>query len=170
MNDFFNWNDEVTQDAEEFITLLPGKFTAEVTKIEKMRQEGGAMNGCAYALITVSVNPDNGVVATVQDRLYLSRKMEWKISQFLTACGLKKKGEPIKVSQIDKALHKTVTITVECKYGKDYDYAAIDSTEEAKAAIESGETVYNEIKKYEKPIDDDEYDDTISDDEFGFGG
>lgn len=167
MSDYFNWNEDITVDENEFVVLYPGKYAGEVSKIEKMRQEGGAMNGCAYALVTVTV-PLEGATAILTDRLYLSRKMEWKISQFLKACGLKKKGEPIKVSRIDKALHKPITVTVGCKYGKDRDYAAIDSVEEAKAAIESGEIVYNEIKKYDMPANEEE--DTISDDEFGFGG
>lgn len=167
MSDYFNWNDDITQDENEFIVLYPGKFTGEVTKIEKMRQEGGTMNGCAYALVTVTV-PQEGATAILTDRLYLSRKMEWKISQFLKACGLKKKGEPIKVSQIDKALHKQVVVTVGCKYGKDRDYAPIETWDEAAGAIADGEVVYNEIKKYEMPAE--EENDTISDDEFGFGG
>ena len=166
MSEFFNWNDDITADSDEFVVLMPGKYEAEITKIEKKRQSGGKLDGCPFAFLTFCVTLEDGTKAFVNDNLFLAKSMEWKIGKYLGACGLKQKGQAIKVSAIDNSIHKKVWITVGCKYGKDKAYAPITSDEEARAAVAKGEAVYNEIKNYE-PIKT-EASDPIADDEFGF--
>lgn len=162
--DFFNWNDEVEDDGDGWTTLLPGTYEGTITKIEKKRWEGaGKMNGCPYAEVSIKVAVEGGKDAIVTDNLYLSRSMEWKIGMFLSALGLKKKGDPIKASAIDKALHKLVKVVVTCKLDKDHDYLELSDAEQVQSYIDSGVDVYNNVKKY-APSESAE----VSDDAFGF--
>lgn len=165
-NDFFEWSDTVTQDASEFVTLMPGKYTGKITKIEKKRWEGtGKMNGCPYAEITVEAT-DGEVTGYVKDNLFLARSLEWKIGQFLHAFGLKKKDEPVKADRIMKALNKSCTVTVECQGDKSTGYITLDA-KVAKEMLDEGRPVYNKIKNYES-IDESEIEN--NDSEFGFNG
>ena len=157
--EFFEWGDTVTKDANEFVTLMPGKYTGKITKIEKKRWEGtGKMNGCPYAEVTVEAT-DGEVTGYVKDNLFLARSLEWKIGQFLHAFGLKEKDEPVKADRIMKALNKTCTVTVECQAGKEENYKTL-SSEDAKYSLDKGYNVYNKIKAYESLESDDS--------EFGF--
>lgn len=85
------WDDEITQESE-FILLDKGEYPFKVEKLEKEYFNGSEkMAACPMAVLHLNV--DNQV--TVQTRLFLNKKTEWKLSQFFTSIGLKKKGEPL---------------------------------------------------------------------------
>lgn len=164
MSEFFDWEDEITSDGDEFVTLSPGTYPMVINSIEKCRDEGvGKMNGFPYAEVTMSVGTDKK--ATIKDRLYLAKNMEWKIGQFLSAMGLKVKGEPISVSRIMDASGMSGMVVVECQAGKDDGYRTLNEAE-AKQWINEERTVYNKIKRYVKAPEGDGF----NSDEFGFAG
>lgn len=166
MSDFFNWNDNVTADSSEFITLMPGKYFGKVSKIDKKHWEGnGKMNGCPYAEVTIEAKDADGRAAYIKDNLFLARSVEWKIGQFLHAFGLKKKGEPVRVDAIMKPLGKTCVVTVECQGDKSTNYMALEA-KTAQQFLDEGRTVFNKIKAYEP--DDASTSSASSDNEFGF--
>lgn len=164
-SEFFNWGDTVTADPKEYITLMPGKYTGKVTKVEKQRCESnGKMNGCPLAKITLEVEHE-GSKAYVSDNLFLARSREWRIAQFLHAFGLKEKGEPVKVEKILDSMGRFCTITVFCQSGKDENYRTY-TPEEAEYNVEHGIDVYNKIKSFE-PLSE-TVSETSDDSEFGF--
>lgn len=174
MSDFFGWGDEVTSDGDIYVTLMPGKYVGEITSAKKgMWESKGKMNGCKYVDVSVTIKTDDGQT-TVSDNIFLSRSVEWKIGQFLRACGLKAKGEPIKPEKASQSVHKKVLVTIGCQLGKDHDYQDLTDPNEIQSYLNSGVDVYNRIKKYEvyepSPASTDNFSvsEEISDDEFGF--
>ncbi len=167
-SDFFNWDDEITSNGSNFVTLMPGTYEGIVTGIEKGRwPHPGKMFNCSYAKISISVSDDgNGNSALVTDHLFLARKAEFRIAMFLMALGLKKKDENIRADRIEKALNQNVKIVVACQRENEKNYL---SAEEATHALENGETVYNRIKRYEpsdkQPVGNDDFNFS----QFGYG-
>lgn len=166
MSDFFNWGDEITNDGEGFVTLMPGTYPARIINIEKSRHTGsGKMSGCPTAIITLKVY--NGEEeATVKDTLFLAASTEWKIGQFLIACGLKEKGEPVKIDRILKAVKKPVKVNLICKADKDHNNRILEA-EEAQQFLDSGLNVFNNVSKYSTYVAQTN-DEDDSDSEFGF--
>ena len=88
------WDDEITQESE-FVLLEPGTYDFEVTALEKAYFNGSEkMAPCPQARLELTVQPSNAKVFT---NLFLNTKSEWKLSEFFTSIGLKKKGEPLKM-------------------------------------------------------------------------
>lgn len=92
----FDWNEEITAESE--YTLLPeGDYDFEVTKFERGRTKPESkFPNCNMAILTLCVT-DGKEATTVMDYLILHSKMEWKLSQFFLAIGLKKHGEPFRM-------------------------------------------------------------------------
>lgn len=92
----FDWGEEITAESE--YTLLPeGDYDFEVTKFERGRTKSEAkIPNCNMAILTLRVT-DGKDTTTVIDYLTLHSKMEWKLSQFFLAIGLKKHGEPLRM-------------------------------------------------------------------------
>lgn len=92
------WDDLITQDAKEFITLPIGDYDFTVKGFERSRFDGSAkMPSCPMAIVKLGItDPQSGQEVTVEHRMFLHTKTEWTISQFFTSLGLKKKGEPLK--------------------------------------------------------------------------
>lgn len=92
------WEDEITNDGEEFILLPPGEYTFVVKSMERARFNGSdKMPACPQANVTVEIiDPTTGSPVSVVNRLLLHTKTEWTISAFFQSIGLKKKGEPLK--------------------------------------------------------------------------
>ena len=54
------------------------------------------MSACPQANLTLAItDPVSGKRGQIKDTLFLHSKAEWKLSQFFTAIGQKKKGEPL---------------------------------------------------------------------------
>lgn len=98
-NDFFSWDAEITVDSEGFIVLPEGDYTFEVQKVDKEFYQGSSEkigNGCPTAVIGMVIRSPQGT-ASVQDKLYLCKNMEWKLSAFFRAIGQKQHGKSFKM-------------------------------------------------------------------------
>ena len=97
----FDWDDEIEFDGEdrEFVTLEEGDYEFEVVKFERSHYTPGQnakTPSCNQADITLKIQTAAGD-AFVVDRFPLASTMEWKISSFFRAIGLKKHGEKLKM-------------------------------------------------------------------------
>lgn len=91
------WDDEISKESE-FELLPPGTYDFVVESMERGRHEkSDNMAACNVANLRLHVSdPVSGKSGSVFDKLFLNTKMEWKLSQFFTSIGQKKKGEPLR--------------------------------------------------------------------------
>ena len=91
-----DWNSEISKESE-FELLPEGEYDFEVESFERGRFDGSEkMSACPQANLTLIVkDPDTGKSGKVYDTLFLHSKAEWRLSQFFSAIGQKKKGEPL---------------------------------------------------------------------------
>ena len=67
-----NWDDEFTNEQQEFVLLPEGDYAFEVTGMERARFEGSAkLPPCSMAKLTLKIFGGAKGDATVTDRLYL---------------------------------------------------------------------------------------------------
>lgn len=92
------WEDEIQQESS--FTLLPeGDYYFTVAKIDKARHEGSAkISACPKAIVQFTVEAPDGTATTVTENFLLHQKMEWKLSQFFAAIGMKQKGEKLRMN------------------------------------------------------------------------
>lgn len=98
MNDDYelNWDSEISKESE-FELLPAGVYMFVVSGMERGRFPGSEkMKACPTATLTLKLTSEDGTTGSVQDTLYLSSKAEWRLSQFFTATGQKKKGETLR--------------------------------------------------------------------------
>ncbi|MFV8064266.1 hypothetical protein ACMZ5S_07395 [Streptococcus pluranimalium] len=124
MTDFNNnferelgWDDEITQDAGEFLQLTPGFYEFTVTNLERGRhtpnpQNPGKLPACNKATLSILIETAEGST-TLTHNLFLHSKMEGMLSAFFGAIGQKKHGEPLKMNWNNIIGQKGV-----CKVGK----------------------------------------------------
>lgn len=96
----FDWNDEISQDGEEFILLPEGDYKFIVESYERGRhqpQQGGKLPACNKAIVNIIVKTAEGDVK-LKHNLFLHSSTEGMLSAFFGAIGLKKKGEPLKMN------------------------------------------------------------------------
>lgn len=92
------WDDQITQEGSEFIVLPAGIYDFKVIKFERGRFDGGnKIPACNEALLQLEINSTVGKTILLE-HLYLHSKTEWKLSEFFTCIGQKKKGEPLKMN------------------------------------------------------------------------
>lgn len=95
LNMFFDWNDTIELDGQEYVLLEDGDYDFTVTGFDRGRFPGGAkIPPCNKAALTLQVKTDRGT-ANVHLDLLLYRTMEWKLSAFFRCIGLKKQGERV---------------------------------------------------------------------------
>ncbi len=93
-----DWDSEISQDAMEFPLLAPGNYPFTVDHVDKKQFDGSdKMPPCPMADVHLIVHAAEGDIP-VMTRLFLHQKMEWKLSSFFVALGLKKKGEKLRMS------------------------------------------------------------------------
>jgi len=106
MSDYYNnapangelgWEDEIN---DEYIELAPGRYKFQVAKITRGRHSGADwMPACNKVDLELDItDPQTGSIVTVRDTLHLHQKGKWKICKFFESIGLKKKGDPLKMS------------------------------------------------------------------------
>ena len=94
----FGWEDEIVNEGSEFVLLPEGDYDFTVTKIERTRHNGSdKMPPCNMAKVTLTVWGADDKTEIVEN-LFLCSRMEWKLSQFFLAIGLKKHGEPLRMN------------------------------------------------------------------------
>lgn len=99
-NDFereLGWDDTISKEGEDFPLLPAGDYDFIVEKFERGRFNGSTkMPACNQAKLTLKVF--NTMMEThIVETLMLHTKTEWKLSQFFTSIGQKKKGEPLRM-------------------------------------------------------------------------
>ena len=97
INGEIGWDDTITQDPEEFPILPEGDYQFIVEKFERSRFNGSEnIPACNQAKLTIKVF-NQQVETHIVHTLLLHTKTEWALSQFFTAIGQKKKGEPLRM-------------------------------------------------------------------------
>lgn len=95
------WDDFITADVKEFIVLDEGDYPFRVSSFTRGSFPGSAkIPACNKAIVTISIDTPQGT-AGVKFDLILYRSMEWRISSFLIAIGMMKKGDQMKVNWND---------------------------------------------------------------------
>lgn len=88
------WDDEISNDGEEFTVLPAGDYDFEVVAFERGRHDGSSkLPPCNKAVLSLKLTGDGGST-TIKHNLFLHTKTEGMISQFLISIGQKKHGEP----------------------------------------------------------------------------
>ena len=94
-NKLMDWDDEIAEDGQQFVTLTEGDYPFEVTNFERAHHPGSAnLPACPKASLTLKFDTKEGAAYSFVD-LFLVKKMEWKLSEFFRAIGMKKHGERV---------------------------------------------------------------------------
>ena len=97
-NRIMDWNDTISSDAKEFVTLPEGDYYFTVTGFERARFPGSAkLPACNKASLSLDIDNDRGI-ATARVDLILYRTLEWKIASFFSSIGQKKQGETVSMN------------------------------------------------------------------------
>lgn len=97
-NGALDWDSEITKD-DEYELLPEGTYSFKVESLERARFNGSEkMSACNQANLTLILTGQDGKQHKVFDTLFLHSKAEWRLSQFFTSIGQKKKGEPLKMN------------------------------------------------------------------------
>lgn len=93
----FDWNDIIENDSS--FTLLPaGTYPFTVKEFERGEYEGGnKMPPCKKAVLTLEIDGGSLGVTEITENLFLHSRAEWKLCQFFTAIGQRKKGEQLRM-------------------------------------------------------------------------
>lgn len=92
--DTFDWDEEIEDDGAGFILFEPGKYDFRVKAFERGETKRG---DAKMAILEIELSDGNGNKTTIKDYIVLKRSVEWKISSFFRALGMKKHGEKIKM-------------------------------------------------------------------------
>lgn len=94
----FDWNDIIENDSS--FTLLPeGRYPFTVVSFERAEHAGSdKIPPCKKAVLTIEL--DGGALGTTQitENLFLHSRMEWKLCEFFTAIGQRKRGEQLRMN------------------------------------------------------------------------
>ena len=97
---FLDWDSEITQDAPEYILLPEGNYPFMVQGLEKGLYDGDSEKigrGCPMATLKIVVDGGELGHTSIQDRLYLTSNMEWKLGTFFRCIGQKDHGKSYKM-------------------------------------------------------------------------
>lgn len=96
--DIMDWDDEVSIDQPDIVTLPAGDYEFEVLKVEKERYNGGEkVPPCNRAAVQMKIEGPEGV-SIFRESFLLYRPQEGFIANFFRALGLRKKGEPLRMN------------------------------------------------------------------------
>ena len=88
-NEALDWDSSVTATSSQFTTLEPGTYSYKVTDFKRAQFGGSSkMAPCPEADITIACANAQGAQSDVSFKLFLNKKMQWKITQFFKSCGL----------------------------------------------------------------------------------
>lgn len=92
------WDDEIKNDSSPYEVLPEGDYEFRVEKFERARHGGSdKIPACNKAILTLDVTSPQGS-GKVQVNLFLHSKFEWKLCQFFTSVGARKRGEPLRMN------------------------------------------------------------------------
>ena len=95
------WEDEISNDSPEYITLPEGEYDFTVTGFERGRYQPGPKSKlppCNMATLTIEVQTPDGLCVPVRDRLYLHSSTEGFLSEFFTSIGQRRPGERVRMN------------------------------------------------------------------------
>ena len=89
----FGWDDQIENDAPEFITLPEGDYDFEVVDFERGRHAGSEkLPPCSKAIVHIRITTPEGMT-TIKHNLFLHSITEGMLCAFFTAIGQRQKGE-----------------------------------------------------------------------------
>jgi hypothetical protein len=92
-----DWDDEVRKESEH-APLPDGEYEFAVLEVRRAHFGGSdKMPPCNKAELKLSVWDGRGNKGTIQHSLFLHTRTEWKICEFFTAIGARKRGEPMRM-------------------------------------------------------------------------
>lgn len=92
------WDDEIKEEGSGFTLLPEGDYIFVIKKFDKARYDGGAkIPACPKAIVTFSIYSNDGQCIELQENFLLHKKMEWKLSEFFSSIGMKRKDEPVRM-------------------------------------------------------------------------
>lgn len=99
----FGWDDEIQNDAPDYITLPEGDYDFEVIDFERARHEGSEkLPPCAKAVVHIKVEgrdeAGNEGVAIIRHQLFLHTKTEGLLCAFFMGIGQRKRGEKLRMN------------------------------------------------------------------------
>lgn len=119
----FGWDDEFTNEQQEFTLLPEGDYPFEVTGMERARFEGSAnLPPCSMAKLTLRIYGGAKGDTTVTDRLFLHTKTQGLLGAFFESIGQCKRGETFRPRWNEVVGAKGI-----CKLGI-HDYVKKDGT------------------------------------------
>lgn len=94
----FDWTDIIENDSS--FTLLPeGNYPFTVVKFERGEHAGSQkMPPCKKAVLTIEIDGGALGTTTITENLFLHSRAEWKLCQFFTAIGQRKRGEQLRMN------------------------------------------------------------------------
>lgn len=97
-NAVFDWDDKIEDDgnSQDWVLLPAGEYEFTVEELEKSWFDGSDnLPPCNMAVLTLKVKHPDGTTNRVWDRLFLVKKMEWKLSSFFRSIGVKQHGSSV---------------------------------------------------------------------------
>ena len=89
-----DWDDDLTNEQQEFVLLPEGEYPFEVTQMERAHFEGSAkLPPCKMAKLTLRIYGGVALGTTVTHRLYLHTKTQGLLGAFFESIGQCKRGE-----------------------------------------------------------------------------
>ena len=89
-----DWDDDLTNEQQEFVLLPEGEYPFEVTGMERAHFEGSAkLPPCKMAKLTLRIYGGAKGDTTVTHRLYLHTKTQGLLGAFFESIGQCKRGE-----------------------------------------------------------------------------
>lgn len=95
-----SWDAEIENEGQEFIVAEPGDYDFVVTGFERARFAGSdKMPPCNQAKLSIKlVMPGASGECIIKHNLFLHSKTEWKLCEFFTAIGQRKKGQKVSMN------------------------------------------------------------------------
>lgn len=92
LGEALDWEGEFDA-TDEFVLLAPGYYPFTVKDLERERFQGSAkMAACPRAKLTLEITAGNSTTS-ITDRIMLSTKTQWRVSQFFQSLGFTKNEE-----------------------------------------------------------------------------
>lgn len=91
---------EIENDGQEFVVAEPGDYNFVVTGFERARHGGSEkIPPCNKAILSIQLDgPGINGSCIVKHNLYLHSKSEWRLCEFFTAIGQRKKGQKVSMN------------------------------------------------------------------------
>lgn len=88
------WEDTITKDAQEFVTIEPGDYSFTIDHFDRARSgSDGKYANCNMAVVYFNIDAEGN--PQIRENYLLHSNFEWKLSQLFAGVGLKKKGEEL---------------------------------------------------------------------------